>query len=363
MKHPFAPDKILAHKTRVSQWLKRGVSRPITFELDVTNRCNSNCPACFGFYPALDSSRMKLSDIQSVLSQIRAAGGKAVTFTGGGEPTVHPDLAQALRFARACGLDTALITNGLRLDSGLAAAVLETCIWTRISLDAASPAVFKATHGLGAAAWKRTLANITALTRLKRKTGSACTIGIGFLTSPDTAHDIVPFAALGRTLGVDYAQYRPFLRLHGGKDPDYSSARVAAAITGAEKTYATTDYRILNSAHKYGLIARGELARNYGKCYGHNFAAVICADMKMYVCCHMRGISSYSIGDLKKNSLAEIWTSAKRAKTITFINLKRCPPLCRCDSFNRILWMLKNGTRPALKWPESGPGWQHRNFI
>jgi MoaA/NifB/PqqE/SkfB family radical SAM enzyme len=304
---------------------------------------------------------MKFSDIKAVLRQIKAAGGKAVTFTGGGEPAVHPDIKRALAFARACGLDVALITNGLKLDKALAAAVLANCTWTRVSLDAASPEVYKATHGLGAAAWERVTANVRALTGMKRSARSGCTIGIGFLTSPGTEKDIVPFAALGRALGVDYAQYRPFLRRHGEKDIDYSSARIGAAIVRAEKEYAAPRYKILNSVHKYRLIERGEITRNYRECYGHNFAAVICADMKMYVCCHMRGIPRYCIGDLKKNSLSVIWASVTRAGLNGVIDFKHCPPLCRCDSFNRILWALKNGTAPAAKWPAGS--WQHKNFI
>jgi len=362
MKNQFAPDKIFTHKARIKEWLRRGISRPVTFELDVTNRCNNNCPACFGFHPSLNPAQMRLADIRRALRQIRGAGGKAVTFTGGGEPTVHPEISRALSFARSCGLDVALITNGLRLEGELPASILSNCTWMRISLDAASGGVFKATHGLERAAFKRVIANTAELVRLKRKTGSRCTIGLGFLTSPKTAKDILPFAALGRELGVDYAQYRPLLRRHGETDIDYSSVRIIRDIALAEKRYACGRYKVLNSVHKYLLIKRGELGRNYSECFGHNFAAVICADMKMYVCCHMRGVARYSIGDLKKSSLSEIWASRKRADISGAVNFKDCPPLCRCDSFNRILWAIKTGKLPESKWP-SGHGWQHENFI
>lgn len=362
MKHQFSPDKIFAHKARVKEWLRNGTARPVTFELDITNRCNNNCPACFGFYPGLNSQQMSLPDIKEILGQIRGAGGKAVTFTGGGEPTMHPDISRALSLAKARGLDVALITNGLKFNEELPESIMANCTWIRVSLDAASPAVYRATHGLGAAAFKRVKANIAELTRLKTKTGSRCTVGAGFLTSPKTAKDILPFAALCRELGVDYAQYRPLLRRHGEPDIDYSTPRIIKSIALAEKRYANGRYKILSSVHKYLLIARGELDRNYSKCFGHNFAAVICADMKMYVCCHMRGISGYSIGDLKKSSLAKIWASGRRGRVTDAINFKDCPPLCRCDSFNRILWKLKTGNSPGFKWP-TGQTWQHENFI
>jgi MoaA/NifB/PqqE/SkfB family radical SAM enzyme len=362
VKHQFSPDKIFAHPERVSGWLRTGLSRPITFELDITNRCNNKCPACFGFYPGLNDSQIPLAGIRRVLRQIKAAGGKAVTFTGGGEPTVHPDLPEAIACARSLGLDVALITNGLKLDEALARTVLANCTWTRLSLDAASPAVYKATHGLGPQAWEKVKANTALLARLKAETNSRCTVGIGFLTSPETARDILPFAALGRALGADYAQYRPLLRRHGEAEPDYSPARVVKAIAMAEKRYSTPAYRVLSSVHKYALISRGELGRGYGACYGHNFAAVICADLKMYICCHMRGLKKYSLGDLKKSTVSAIWASRGRAAACASIDFRDCPPLCRCDSFNRILWELKENRVPPAKWPK-GRGWTHENFI
>jgi hypothetical protein len=218
------------------------------------------------------------------------------------------------------------------------------------------------THGLGPAAWNKVKANTAMLARLKRETGSPCTVGIGFLTSPDTAGDILPFAALGRELGVDYAQYRPLLRRHGKEEIDYSPARIVRGIALAEKKYSAPGYKVLNSVHKYALIKKGELGRGYGQCHGHNFAAVICADLKMYICCHMRGIKKYSIGDLKKDTVAGIWTSAGRAAACSAIVFWDCPPLCRCDSFNRILWKLKKDRVPEGKWPR-GRGWTHENFI
>ena len=98
-----------------------------------------------------------------------------------------------------------------------------------------------------------------------------------------------------------------FLHLHGlllaAAAAWGTPARVVRAIGLAEKKYSAPAYRVLSSVHKYALISRGELGRGYGACYGHNFAAVICADLKMYICCHMRGLKKYSLGNLKKKIL------------------------------------------------------------
>jgi hypothetical protein len=44
------------------------------------------------------------------------------------------------------------------------------------------------------------------------------------------------------------------------------------------------------------------------------------------------------------------------------VDFDDCPPLCRCDSFNNILWDLKEGERSLADSPEEKE-WEHKNFI
>ena len=359
---PFSPDKIFAHSERIDQWLKKGFSRPVTFELDITNLCNNQCPGCFGFYKALSGEIMKFDEIEDILRQIAKFGGKAVTFTGGGEPLTHPHFIQALELAKSLGLDCALISNGLALNEKIADAILKNCSWTRISLDASEPESYRKTHGMGWQAYAKVLANISMLAERKRKLESKCTVGVGFLTHSGADHNIYDFAALCKKLGVDYAQYRPILSRHGEKRLDYSSKTVLCEMQRAKKDLSGSSFSVFCSEHKYASISAGKTARAYKICHGHNFAAVICANLKMYLCCHMRGMDKYCLGHLRKNTLAEIWKSSQRKEACSSINFKDCPPLCRCDSFNTILWEIKEGRLPRAQWPK-GLVWEHENFI
>ncbi|MFH1618728.1 MAG: SPASM domain-containing protein [bacterium] len=170
------------------------------------------------------------------------------------------------------------------------------------------------------------------------------------------------FADLGAGLGVDYAQFRPLLRLHGRPDPGSLVPGQIADMALASENCSTQDYRVLSSEHKYRMIAEGRAARPYDRCYGQNFAAVIGADLRMYVCCHMRGVRRFILGELKRRTVSEIWASSERRRAVNAIDLSKCPPLCRCDSFNRILWEIKAGRMRRNRWP-SGEKWQHENFI
>lgn len=345
----------------MAEWLAGGPSRPVTVELDMTNVCNQKCPHCFGFYPERDQARMCLAEAKAVLEQLKAAGARGVTFTGGGDPTVNPDTPAAVLHARSLGLDVGFITNAQKLSEETAEVLVRSCVWVRVSLDAATPEVFRLTHGMAAPEFEKVLDNVRALVRLKRALGSAVTIGAGFLTSPKTKADVYPFAKLCRELGVDYAQYRPLLRRHGEPEQDYSDDGVLEDMLRARADFETPRYRVLCSEHKYRLIAEGALERPYKKCYGQEFAAVVGADRKMYVCCHMRGVPKYEIGDLNVNTVTEVWDSEKRKTIADTVDFKDCPPLCRCDSFNQILWELKEEGRSLEGAPE-GP-WEHPSFI
>lgn len=84
-----------------------------------------------------------------------------------------------------------------------------------------------------------------------------------------------------------------------------------------------------------------QYGRNYGRCYGHQFATVISADGKMYLCCHLRGYEKYCIGDLTKDSFMDIWNFQRRQDVAEDIDFKDCIPLCRDNTFNQILWNIK----------------------
>lgn len=339
----FSADKIFAHIDRIDEWLQKGVSRPVTFEMDMTNVCNHRCPWCIGFFNrGQKNCSIALDEAKDILRQIKGIGGRGVTFTGGGDPLCNPATPAAVEYARKIGLDVGFITNGYALDKKSAKILVKNCLWIRISLDADSPGIFKISHGMGKSVFERVLENIRMLAGMK-KHNKNCVIGIGYLTSSETEKGIHNFALLGRRLGVDYVQYRPLLEAFCKNSVDYYAKNQKSIIREIEKcsSLSQASFDVLYSKHKYETIDSGKIPREYDVCYGHNFAAVIAADKKMYLCCQFRGIKKYCIGDLNKMSLKDIWRSKKRKQVYAKIRLKECPPLCRCNTFNTILWNIK----------------------
>ncbi|MDP2927241.1 MAG: radical SAM protein, partial [Candidatus Omnitrophota bacterium] len=307
----FSSDKILKHLDRVNAWLQGQNPPPITVELDMTNLCNHKCPECSGWYfqnRGTDYLRKDLAE--SIIKQLAQAKIRGLIFTGGGEPLCHPDVIPALKLAHKLGLDIGFITNGSLINKEIASALLKCCIWVRVSLDAASPKVFQQLHGLDTDAFAKVISNISLLTKMKKTLKSKTTIGIGYLTCDYTQNKMFDATKLCKGLGVDYLQFRP-LQIHNHGAFGYHLTDLADKIQKCVQE-GRDGFKVLYSQHKYDMMKDKKYGRNYKKCYGHQFAAVIAADAKMYLCCHMRGHQKYCIGDLGKNTFKEIWNSKQR---------------------------------------------------
>jgi len=332
----FSSNKILKHLDRVLPWLKGENVYPITFEIDLTNRCNNRCPGCIG-------GRTNAEDLKDpflILDQLAKAKVKAVTFTGGGEPLLYPKVLESVKYAKKLGLDVGFITNGLALTKSACEVILDNCVWIRISLDASNPEEYLLTHGMGGTTFKKVEENIALLTQTKKEKKSSCTIGVGYLTNKRLMKGMLPATEFCKKVEVDYIQFRPF---HWDMTPIDEQLKKCQKLE-------TKEFLVLYSKHKYDSMKETDLGRNYKVCYGHQFASVLCANGDMTVCCHTRGDKKFVLGNIYKNTIEEIWNSDQRKKAIAYIDLEKCIPFCRCDTFNQVLWNLKQPT-------------EHENFL
>ena len=118
--------------------------------LEVTQRCNIQCPICFAS-AAEGSSDPDLGEIEAWLRLLLAHGSKVNIQLSGGEPTVRDDLPQVVKLARSLGFDfVQLNTNGIRLAKeagyaqGLAEAGLD-CVF--LQFDGVNDEVYRRIRG------------------------------------------------------------------------------------------------------------------------------------------------------------------------------------------------------------------------
>lgn len=330
MQSPFVDGKILQHCDHIGRWQARSWYPPIQVEIDLTNRCSSACPWCAGFLHREESTaELSIDLVTRILGELADIGVKSVVFTGGGDPTMHREWIEAIRTASAYGLRIGLVTNGV-ID---VREVVACCEWIRFSVDAATEDMYALQHGRREH-FARVLKHVKAAALVK----DGCTIGVGFVTSRMTQHEIRPFAELWRDVPVDYIQFRPLLDTHGVSWFDDDDATIRE-IEAAQQI----DGRVTSSLPKYQQLG-GE--KQTARCYGAMFETAIAADGHCYVCCHHKGNPAWSIGDLRQESFQAIWERHIAMKSVA--TKATCPALCRHFATNRLfeLTIDKHVTHP-----------------
>lgn len=336
----FSSDKILKHLDRVNEWLNGTNPPPITVEMDMTSICNHRCPECVSsYFNTPDKSSLSKKLAFRIIKELAKAKIRGLIFTGGGEPLCNVNTVDIVKFAKEKGLDIGFITNGSLLNNKNMEILLKCCTWIRVSLDASSADMFQKIHGMNGKEYKKVIENLQKLCDIKKKYRSSCTVGVGYLTYNKTLNGMIKAAKICRDLKIDYLQFRP-MQIHRRGRFEYHWADINDKIKQCLK-YSYDGYKVLYSKHKYDMMKDPKFGRNYEVCYGHQFATVISASGKMYVCCHLRGHEKYCIGDLNNDSFQNIWNSEKRQRAVESIDFKDCIPLCRDNTFNQILWNIK----------------------
>ncbi len=90
--------------------------QPSFIFLDITNRCNSNCPICINNTPSMGFLfEPPLEYFEKVFDYFAALEPRPTVQLFGGEPTVRRDLFEIIQMARDRRLRVRVVTNGLRL--------------------------------------------------------------------------------------------------------------------------------------------------------------------------------------------------------------------------------------------------------
>lgn len=333
---PFSGDKILWH-TEALNGLRAGENpAPVSVELDVTNVCNLNCPYCTNEdYRTRCEVHLNIELVTRTIMELAAMGVKAITFTGGGEPTMYPKLRESIELAKQYGLDVALISNGL--SSFPSKTIVQNCTWVRYSVDAYDQSSYIQSKQVDG--FQRVWRNIEAVVNAKKEYRSKCIIGIGILTDVIGTGMLAKTTAAFKPLGVDYIQFRPVVfNAHDPRSKEHV-IRWDEDDFQSSKSQETESYRVYISAAKYRNMTKENSDRNYKHCTGVYFSCAIGATGDVWICCHMRGNKKFSIGNINQSTFSEIWNDTQTRNTIYGLigNFAECMPLCRFHGQNTLL--------------------------
>lgn len=339
--------KVLRYPDRIAAWQRGEKPAPVTLEWDLSSRCPWGCRDCHMAYthtkgPWTRDKRIlpmafdpcgDLADTArtcSVLEEVAAAGVKTIVWTGGGEPSVHPDALDIWKKAHEVGLGQGIYTLGATLNGHQINLIRDCFEWVVISLDHVSHADYTADKRCGLMGFQN------ALNNTQRLAGGTCTVGASYLLHEKNWHQARLMVEQTRALGGTYTTLRPTIRTNPDNPavPVGDRDWVSYALELLDELSAQDDVEVDPSRF---IQWRNWTNHGYSTCYGIRLNATITPDLRVWVCPNRRGYAGSSIGDLKTHSWAEVWANHPGQWT----DLRQCRAMCRLNPVNETLWELE----------------------
>lgn len=291
----------------------------------VSEVCNLDCTYCFFSETNHDKSHLYIDTKAFVrwLDEARAAGSESLEFSGGGEPTLHPDFLQILLAARAMGYETGMITHACN-DMPLPVLVKEMK-YVRCGLDAATAATHDAIkRNKRKDYWfHKAIENIKELVRLRGLRGKQdFTVGIKVVLNSINFHETEEMIVLAKQLGVNYIQIK---REHSsGNDLTEQQQIEAQAII--DKHAGMNEFSLVK------VLGTMQHARATAKCFMSPIHTVVTATGKVLQCCFFE---SRPIGTIFK-PFSETWGSDEHRRVVRETTVAECDKVdCRWNFYNR----------------------------
>lgn len=138
---------------------KKAFTGPEVLHLDLTNRCNFNCIACWCNSPLLGDKAMPewerkltlpLDLIEGIFDDLAGMGGlRQVKLVGGGEPFLHPDILKIVKYIKNIdrSIEIDINTNFSLVDEKVAEELLELGVDSlTVSVWGGTPNVYSSVH-------------------------------------------------------------------------------------------------------------------------------------------------------------------------------------------------------------------------
>lgn len=291
--------KLLYHGDRVKQWIRTGKTGPVLAEISPTGYCNASCPWC-SFNGKKSNEKIRTDVLLATLSEMSALGLKAVNWTGGGEPSIHPDFGLLVGRAASLGLEQGIFTNGYqRLPHQ------DKFSWIRISItDTGLSRVVKPNVPFGVVL--NQVENITS-------------------------EQIEEFCLQAKSMGAAYFQVRPALTGNFKTQPFILPPYFL-------KNHESPGFEVHITEYKYN---EAQKPKSYSKCFGFHLVPSIDWNGKVSVCLYRTLEGQYILGDLYEKSFFEIWDSLPESAPAC----DSCWNCCKNHEINKALVSAKEASQ------------------
>jgi GTP 3',8-cyclase len=315
--------KLFQHLDRIHAIQAGAIAPPVNVEIDLSNRCSLGCEWCHFAYthtrgplagrgkpeqvvPGGDLMDTDLA--RSIIDQLADDRVRSITWTGGGEPTLHPSFNHLIEVASG-RIHQGLYTNGAHLNPERAALLKSALTWVYVSLDAADRESYRRDKRTDA--FERVCEGIRLLAGAEGK----ATVGVGFLLTSTNWIDLWRMIELGKSCGADYVQFRPTIT--PGEDTSWMDECLPSL------RYITDEPGVEVDLERFEMYQYWK-GHKYSTCYWSALQTVITPNGKVWTCVNKREYAGAELGDLSRESFHSIWSRRK----IADVN-DACRVMCR----------------------------------
>lgn len=301
-----------------SYWRKSEVSSglPVYLVIESTSICNLKCIMCP--YPSMGRVNEDMS--MTVYEKIVAEGANFVEFMWlhlFGEPLVNKNIFRMIDLAEEAGIRSGISTNATLMDEKACAAILDSKLsLLLLCLDGATKETFERIR-VGAR-FDKVAANIARFAEMKRARKSDLKVALQMID-----------------MTSNHSEKQLFLEQWRGKGFD------SITVKGFH-VWANQDKHLIQ-------ITQSQPPTASGLCYEPWIGLTVLADGTAVPCCNDFA-GKMPLGDLKKQSLSEVWNGAPmRALRQRFLSEKPdlCGTICEeCPYGTATLSEAQNGSGP-----------------
>jgi MoaA/NifB/PqqE/SkfB family radical SAM enzyme len=314
----YSPLKVFGFPDHLPSRSAGAFPAPVHVRIKPINACNQSC-----WYCAYRAENLALGDAMHVRDRIPrekmfeivydliTMGVRAVTFSGGGEPLIYPDLPETVRRLSAGGIKIGSLTNGAALRGEVADVLAEHATWVRISIDAWDGPSYAKSRRVRPDAFEAVLQNVEHFAGIAER----CSLGFSFIVTRENAEHIFEFCSLAKSIGAAHIKLSACVVANGAAENDAYHAPIAPLVTAEiERCRHLEDEMFSVEDHYHALTERFD--RPYRTCPMLEFLTVIGADCSVYTCQDKAYTASGMLGSIQDRSFQAFWFSDENAARI-----------------------------------------------
>jgi sulfatase maturation enzyme AslB (radical SAM superfamily) len=250
---------------------------------------------------------MRISDfiphekMLEIMCDFVSMGVKAVTFSGGGEPTMYPWLDEAAWVLAENNIKFAMLTNGARFEGDVAQVFADHGSWVRVSIDGWDRKSYKMYRGVDD--FDRVVRNIKSFRSLR------CLIGVNIVVTRHNAghiYDIVNLLADS----ISTVKISPCVMHDNVKQNLAYHSKISKVVKEQLRRVGESFDMPINDTYFEQMHG---FKKAYSWCPSIQIQPVVGADCNIYTC-HDKAydLPGGLLGSFKDKSFCEVWYAADK---------------------------------------------------